>query len=118
MAEISVNNNEYQIQMLFKNWCDKQDFIIKHWHVPNGMTGSAKQGMFMKRIGMLKGVWDYWLIIDKPALICIEFKDNKGQLSKEQKEFENALEFAKIPHKVCRSPFEATQFVKEVRGNE
>ena len=54
MAEVPVNNNEYQIQMLFKNWCDKQDFVIKHWHVPNGMTGNAKQGMFMKRIGMLK----------------------------------------------------------------
>lgn len=109
-----VNNNEYQIQMLFKNWCDKQDFVIKHWHVPNGMTGNAKQGMFMKRIGMLKGVWDYWLIVNKPALICIEFKDNQGSLSKEQKEFEKALEIARIPHAVCRSSFEATQFVKKV----
>lgn len=111
---VEVNNNEYQIQSIFKTWCDKQDFIIKHWHCPNGFTSNAKQGMLMKRIGLLKGVWDYWLIVDKPALICIEFKDNHGSLTKEQKDFEKALEIAKIPHAVCKSPYEATQFVKSV----
>lgn len=116
MAQISVNTSEYQIQAAFKTWCDKQDFILKHWHVPNGFTSSAKQGMFMKRIGLLRGVWDYWLIVNKPAIIVIEFKDNKGKLSKEQIDFEKALDFAHIPHAVCRSPFEATQFVKKVMG--
>ena len=34
--------------------------------------------------------------------------------TKEQKEFEKALEIARIPHAVCKSPFEATQFVKKI----
>lgn len=107
---------EDRIQITFKDWCDKQSFILKHWHVANERATSARQGAYLKRKGVLKGVWDYWLIIDKPEIIAIEFKDDKGSLTKEQIEFGEVLEKAGIPHAVCRSAYEATQFVKECRG--
>ena len=114
MVEISVNNNEYQIQKVFHEWCKKQPFVLTSWHCPNGFTSNAKQGFFMKQIGLLKGVYDYWVIINKPAILAIEFKKQGGTISKEQIEFGKVLEKANIPHKVCYSAFEATQFVKKI----
>lgn len=110
----NVNNNEYQIQKLFHDWCKKQDYILASWHVPNGFTSNAKQGFFMKQIGLLKGVFDYWVITDKPEILAIEFKDSQGRLSQDQIKFKAILDKAKIPNAVCRSPFEATQFVKKI----
>ena len=107
-----TNISEYTIQQTFHNWCKKQDFILASFHVPNGLTSNAKQGLFMKKIGLLKGVWDYWIITNKPEIVVIEFKDNKGSLTKEQEWFGNVLEKANIRHKVCRSSFEAVQFLK------
>lgn len=104
--------SEYNIQKIFCCWCNQQESVLAHWHVPNGMTSDAKQGKLMKMIGLKKGVWDYWLITNKGTLVVIEFKDDKGKLSKEQIEFEKALTFAKIPHAVCRSAYDAVKFVQ------
>ena len=113
MAQVSVNNNEYQIQKLFHDWCQKQDFILASWHVPNGFTSNAKNGYLMKQIGLLRGVFDYWVITNKPEIMAIEFKTDKGELSQDQIKFKEVLDKANIPNAICRSPFEATQFVKE-----
>lgn len=106
--------SEYQIQKIFHDWCKKQNFILASWHCPNGFTSNAKQGFFMKQIGLLKGVFDYWVITDKPEILAIEFKDSQGRLSQDQIKFKAILDKAKIPNAVCRSPFEATQFVKKI----
>ena len=113
-----INTNEYQIQKTFHDWCKKQDFILASWHVPNGFTSNAKQGFFMKQIGLLKGVFDYWVITNKPEILAIEFKDNKGKLSQDQIKFKEILDKANIPNAVCRSPFEASTFVRERMGVE
>ena len=110
MAKIT----EDTIQICFKEWCDKQDFILAHWHIANERATSSKQGAYLKRKGVLKGCWDYWVIVNTPAIISIEFKASGGVLSKEQIEFGKVLEKANIPHKVCYSAFEATQFVKQI----
>ena len=104
--------DEFTIQKTFKDWCDKQEFILSHWHVPNGFTSSPKQARLMKMQGLRPGVWDYWLILKNGKLLVIEFKTEVGKLSKEQLEFEKVLFQAKIPHTVARSSFEAVNFVK------
>ena len=106
--------NEYQIQKTFHDWCKKQDFILTSWHCPNGFTSNAKQGFFMKQIGLLAGVWDYWLILNNGTLAVIEFKCGDNKLSEAQIKFEKVLNVANIPHKVCYSSFEAVEFVKSL----
>ena len=113
LQEVMTKIDEFTIQKTFKDWCDKQDFILEHWHVPNGFTSNAKHAHLMKMQGLKAGVWDYWVITNKPELIVIEFKTAVGELSEQQKKFEQVLIKAKIKHKVCRSSFEAASFIKE-----
>lgn len=110
--------DEFTIQKTFKNWCDKQDFILSHWHVPNGFTSNSKQAHLMKLQGLRPGVWDYWVILNNGKLLVIEFKTKVGKLSDAQIEFEKALTVAQIPHRVCRSSHEAVLFVKQVYNGE
>ena len=104
--------SEFQIQKDFHSWCKKQPYILECWHVPNGMHSSPQACRMMKLIGLHKGVCDYWVLLDKGDLIAIEFKDDKGVLSNEQKIFINHLRLCGFNVGVCRSVFEATQFVK------
>lgn len=103
---------EDKIQITFKDWCDKQDFIETHWHIANERATSARQGAYLKRKGVLSGAWDYWIILKNSTLLVIEFKFGSNKLSDNQTKFEKALDIANIPHRVCYSPYEATQFVK------
>lgn len=105
--------NEYTIQQQFATWCDKQNFILLHWHVPNGMKSSSEQGAIFRKIGTKRGVPDYWVLLRNKKLIVIEFKTVTGKLSKEQKEFLDTLSLCEIPNKVCRSSHEAVLFIKE-----
>lgn len=105
--------NEFEIQKTFKDWCDKQNFILLHWHVPNGMKSSVKDGFNFKQIGLKKGIPDYWVLLKNKRLIVIEFKSNKGSLSEEQKKILEILDFCNIPNKVCKSAHEAVLFVKD-----
>lgn len=105
-------SSEFLIQQTFHNWCTKQPFIIECWHVPNGMKSSSKACSMMKKIGLHKGVCDYWILLNNKKIVAIEFKDNKGVLSDEQKVFIKHLQEQDIPVAVCKSVFEASQFVK------
>lgn len=106
--------SEFQIQKDFHTWCTKQPYIIESWHVPNGMKASPSACKMMKMIGLHKGVCDYWVALDNGILAAIEFKTSTGQLSKEQQTFIRHMQQCNIPVEVCRSTFEATQFVKKI----
>ena len=110
-----MDEYEYNIQKTFHDWCGKQPYILEHWHVPNGMKASSKACTMMKKIGLHKGVCDYWVLLDNNKLLVIEFKNSNGVLSTEQKVFIQHLKQANIPVMVCRTPFEATTFVKQQR---
>lgn len=109
--------NEFDIQKTFHDWCCKQSYILEHWHVPNGMHSSAKACSLMKKIGLRKGVCDYWILLNNKKLLAIEFKDACGELSLEQQRFIKHLNECEIPVAVCRSPFEASMFVKNYYMN-
>lgn len=105
--------SEPEIQKTFKGWCDKQDFILLHWHVPNGMKSSVKEGVKFKRSGLKKGIPDYWVLLNNKKLVVIEFKTDEGILSSDQKKILKILDYCNIPNKVCRSAHEAVLFIKE-----
>ena len=107
---------EDRIQIDFINWLDKQPYILTRFHVANERATSARPGAYLKKKGVLAGVWDVWVITNKPELLVIEFKYGNNVLSEKQKEFEKILEVLKIPHKVCYSAFEASTFVRERMG--
>ena len=108
-----TNISEYTIQQTFKQWCDKQDFIALHWHIPNGMHASSKEGRLFKQQGLRKGMPDYWVLLKNKKLIVIEFKTAIGKLSAEQQQILHILTECNIPNRVCRSAHEAVQFVRE-----
>ena len=105
--------NEFTIQRDFHVWCQKQPYILESWHVPNGMHSSSSACSKMKQIGLKKGVCDYWILLENRGIIAIEFKTNKGCLSPEQTCFIDHLQQCNIPVAVCRSVFEAANFVRE-----
>lgn len=105
--------SEFKIQQTFCEWCKKQDFILEHWHVPNGFHASPTACAMMKKIGLHKGVCDYWVLLKKRGIIAIEFKNENGKLSPEQITFINHLEQVGVKVAVCRSSFEAATFVKQ-----
>lgn len=105
--------NEFNIQKTFHDWCCKQPYILEHWHVPNGFKASPQACAMMKKIGLHKGVCDYWVLLDNDKLIAVEFKTQTGTLSNEQKVFIKHLQQCHIPAAVCRTPFEAANFVKQ-----
>lgn len=104
---------EFQIQKTFCEWCNRQDFIALHWHVPNGMHSSSKEGSLFKQQGLRKGIPDYWVLLKNKRLIVIEFKTEVGKPSKEQKEVLQILTDCNIPNKICRSSHEAVLFIRE-----
>lgn len=104
--------NEDKMQMDFAAWCEKQPFIIEHFHVANERRTSKIQGAILKKKGVKSGVCDHWIIL-QDKVIAIELKTQDGTVSEKQKEFIAKLEKANIPVKVCYSLYEATQFVKK-----
>ena len=105
--------SEDQIQITFKNWCDKQDFIALHWHVPNGMHSNSKEGAYFKKMGLKKGIPDYWVLLKSGKLLVIEFKKPNGTVSQEQQKILKILTILNIANKVCYSSHEAVLFIKE-----
>lgn len=104
--------SEDKMQMDFATWCDKQPFIIEHFHVANERQVSKIQGAYLKKKGVKSGVCDHWVIL-QDKVIAIELKTPDGTVSDKQKKFIAKLEKANIPVKVCYSLYEATQFVKK-----
>lgn len=105
---------EFDIQKTFHDWCTKQGFILESWHVPNGFKASPQACAMMKKIGLHKGVCDYWVLLANGVLAAIEFKTTTGSLSVDQKRFIKHLQYCKIPTQVCRSAYEAVQFIKSL----
>ena len=64
------------------------------FHIPNGEARNAITGSILKKMGVKKGVADYFIF--KPnhlkQRLWLEFKSGKGKQSLEQKEFQSMIE--------------------------
>lgn len=71
----------------------------------------------MKLIGLVRGIPDYWVILNNHKVLAIEFKtqDKNSKLSDDQIRIKNILiNNPFIYYAECRSSYEATQFVKSL----
>lgn len=117
MANMQNQLSEFQIQMVFHQWCKKSNFIILSWHVPNGLKSAPEYVKKMKLIGLTRGIPDYWIILKNNKILAIEFKTSIGKLSEEQEEIRTILNNNPYIHyRECRSSHEAVNFVKEMIG--
>jgi len=73
--------------------CFHKDLRPYIWHTPNGGSRDVREAINLKKMGVLKGVWDVTVSIPRGgwAGMYIEFKSDTGKLTKEQKEFEERM---------------------------
>ncbi|UOF78654.1 hypothetical protein [Caudoviricetes sp.] len=84
----------------------------KHFRVPNETyTKSFKQQMKNKRLGVVSGVPDLFIIING-RLIAIEMKRTKGSTtSQAQAEWIKTLNDVNVPAMVCKGADQAIDFI-------
>jgi len=79
------------------------DFFLWH-HSPNGGARNAIEGKFFKLMGVKKGFWDYFFLYGNEGegiykILFMEAKEGeKGELTKEQLEFQEILNKLGIPN--------------------
>jgi len=68
---------------------DKKLKGLKYYHIPNGGFRNAREGAKFKRMGVKKGVLDYFVARAAKGFhgLYIEFKWGKNKLTTEQKDF-------------------------------
>jgi hypothetical protein len=83
--------------------------------VPNE-TGSSmearRRAIRLKRQGVRKGFPDLIIIVNDQLIIAEMKRKHGGTVSKEQREWVEALKKAGIPTEVCRGAKEAIEFIK------
>jgi hypothetical protein len=128
--------SEDSIQIEFMNWCNwLAKFHNDRWylvhHIPNGGNRNPKEARKFKMMGVTAGIPDVFIPfmrahsingkITEDSIYCgmyIEFKNEKGRLSKEQKNIIPLLEDEGFKVVVCRSAKEAVREVEKYMGEE
>ncbi len=88
------NYEEFREQKNFIKWCgynpELRGFVL---HVPNGGNRDIKEASNLKKMGVLKGVWDIFVAIPSKGYggLWIEFKSEKGKLSSDQILFQERM---------------------------
>ena len=94
--------------------------------VPNGVATTATQGRILKAEGMVAGASDLLLLLPNKShpFLCIEFKTEKtentkkGYQSKEQKEWQHAVEeYAFARYVVVRRKEEFIELITDYLNN-
>ena len=100
----TITNDETCLQMHCKQWLVKSGLWsrILIFHVANERKGSVGAAMHFKRMGVRPGVAD-WLAFVPSRSIAIELKDDKGDQSKEQQQFQQKWEACGNAYFLCRT---------------
>lgn len=74
-------------------------------HVPNGGYRESREGVNLKKQGVVAGVADLLLLIPRKGFgcLCIEMKYGRGKQSDRQREWEEKVSRYGNLYKVCRS---------------
>lgn len=78
------------------------------------MLSTPKNVRDMKLIGLTPGIPDYWMILSNGKIAAIEFKSSKGKRGDEQIRIGNILQSVGVNYAVCKSSYEAVNFVKSL----
>ncbi len=85
------NAEEYRLQCAIVEILqvlENQRLIRGFYHWPNGMRVSIGQAVKFKKMGMRKGPWDLYIVLNSGDVVWLECKAKKGALSKEQELFQ------------------------------
>lgn len=85
------NAEEYRLQCTVAEILqvlENQRQIRGFYHWPNGMRVSIGQAVKFKKMGMRKGPWDLYIVLNSGDIVWLECKAPKGALSKEQELFQ------------------------------
>lgn len=109
--------HESAIQQQFMAWL-KLRYPIPYqvsFAVPNAAKRSLREGARFKREGVKAGVSDFIMLMpnEKHHALLIEFKSKTGKVTKEQKDFQQIVNFNGYKAVVCRSLEEAMEVVKD-----
>ena len=102
-----MRHNESRKQEAAVSWFRLQypEYAYMLISVPNGVWTSASQARILKREGMVAGVADLLLLVPRKGkgCLCIEWKDDKGRQSENQKIWQQQAEKAGNMYVVCRN---------------
>lgn len=102
---------EYQESVAFHQWLTIKK--IPHFHVPNETGGNQARGAMNKRMGVSKGVCDFFVFTPK-ANLAIEMKRRTGgTVSKEQREWLQILARHGFECGIAKGADEAIEFVNQ-----
>lgn len=116
------SNQEHRLQCLCVAWFRLQypKFAQLLYAVPNGGRRDAVTGKHLKDEGVIRGVSD--LILDVPNAkyhgLRIEMKTKSGVQSREQKEYQKAVETMGYKYIICRSIEEFIQDIQIYMQNQ
>lgn len=112
-----MKNDEEKIQADFVKKIEKfqlKGYILKRTAIPNSTFTTYSQASKNTRTGLQPGLLDYFLILADGTQVWIEFKTKTGRLSKEQKEWIQALTIMTTHVYVCRSADQAYKLVDKL----
>lgn len=87
-----MKHDEARLQTACVMYCRAQYRDIVVHYVQNEFKGNAISGRIAKTMGKLAGFPDLLVFLPSAKVLLIEFKSNKGTLSKEQKDLHPRLE--------------------------
>lgn len=110
MAEVVPT--EYQESVLLHQWLDVRK--IPHFHVPNeNGRNSAQRGAMNKRMGVSKGVPDFFVFTPGKNIV-IELKRQKGgTVSLDQRRWLETLSKQGFTCGIARGAQEAIEFIQQ-----
>lgn len=105
-------HNEYNESVKLHRWLEVRG--IKHFHCPNENYGNTWASVSGARMGVSKGVPDYFIFLPNGVNACIELKRSDGYAyaSKDQKDWLAFLSSRGFRVAVCHGAEEAVDFLK------
>ena len=117
-----MRHNESRKQEAAVKWFRLQwpEYAYMLISVPNGVWTSATQARVLKREGMVAGVSDLLLLVPRKGkgCLCIEWKDDNGRQSENQKIWQQQAEKAGNMYVVCRNFDQFRVIVNDYLGEE
>ena len=113
-----LRHTEYRESVAFSNWLTTMG--IRHFHVPNETGGNAARGVMNRRMGVQKGVPDFFVFIQakysttgKPINLAIEMKSTSGRPTKDQRAWLTFLTRQEFVSAVCHGWIDGRDLVNE-----
>lgn len=109
-------HREYKEAVKLHRWLEVRG--IEHFHVPNETGGNAARGAMNKRMGVKKGVPDFFIFHgDRNIAIELKRKDGGNGATKDQRRWLQILAAHKFESYLCDGADEAIAVIEKAPEN-